>query len=49
MIIEQRFINVIVFFKEGGASHALYDYDLHKFIRHDFTDLDYTVCDFITI
>lgn len=43
------FIKVIVFFKEGGASHALFDTEKRKFIRLDHSELEYTVCDCMEI
>lgn len=42
-------INVIVFFKEGGASHALFDTEKRTFVRCDLSELEYTVIDCMEI
>lgn len=43
------FINVIVFFKEGGASHALFDMKERKFVRCDLSELEYTLDDYMVL
>ena len=46
---KKYFISMIVFFKEGGASHAKFDLRTGVFLRNDLSELEYTIVDWMIL